>query len=116
MLSGDRVIATHLDSFWIGSYIQFWDGLGSDSRCFLLASLEIFGMPHLHVGRSLESLPLCDPWSLGLGLHDGPDIKSRRSSYLPFGSWGFQPSSTLSGFLTVYCPTQDWKQELIQML
>jgi hypothetical protein len=41
MLSDDRVILTHLYSFWIGSYIQFWGGLGLD----ILAWPE---MPRLH--------------------------------------------------------------------
>ena len=49
MLSGDEEIFTHFYSFWIGSYIDFWVGLGSDSRCFLLAWSEMLGMPHLHV-------------------------------------------------------------------
>ena len=40
-LSNDGVTLTHLYSFWIGSYIQFWGGLGLD----ILAWPE---MPRLH--------------------------------------------------------------------
>jgi hypothetical protein len=40
---------SYLHSFWIGSYIQFGGGLGSDSRCFRLAWSEMLGVPHLHM-------------------------------------------------------------------
>jgi hypothetical protein len=56
-LSNDGVTLTHLYSFWIGSYIQFWGGVGSDSRCFLLAWSEILGMSHLHVERLGGAVP-----------------------------------------------------------
>jgi hypothetical protein len=45
----DAVVLTQLYSFWIESYIHFWGGLGSRSRCFLLAWSEMLGIPHLHV-------------------------------------------------------------------
>jgi hypothetical protein len=48
MFSDDGVILSHLYSFCIGSHIQFWAGLGSDSRCFLFVWSEMLGMPHLH--------------------------------------------------------------------
>lgn len=71
MLSDDRVILIHLYSIWTGSYIWYWGGLGSDSRCFLLAWPEI---PHLHEGRSVGTAPM---WLMativsmrGLWLHD----------------------------------------------
>jgi hypothetical protein len=48
MLLDDRVVLTHLYCFQIGSSIQFWGGLGSESRCFLLAWSEMLGMSHLH--------------------------------------------------------------------
>ena len=57
MLSGHGVILTHLYSFWIGSYKHLGHGLGSDSRCVLLAWSEMLGMPHLHV----EGLRGCCP-------------------------------------------------------
>ena len=52
---------SHLYSSWIGSYIQFWGGLGFDSRCFLLTWSEMLGMPHLHV-EGFGVLPLRDSW------------------------------------------------------
>lgn len=49
----DEVILTPLflldRDIYIYIYI-YWRGLGSDSRCFLLAWSEMLGVSHLHVG------------------------------------------------------------------
>jgi hypothetical protein len=58
MLLGDGVILSHYLLLLDRILDTFWGELGSDSRCFLLAWSEMFGMPHLQ--RALWVLPLCD--------------------------------------------------------
>ena len=103
MLSGDRVILTHLYFFWIGSYIHFGGGLGSDSRCFSLAWYEMSGMPHLHVEGLGSTAPMgviIKTFSMACCGHMtrawGKQLKLLPS---PSGFQGFQLCSVLPGFL-----------------
>lgn len=120
MLSGDGVIITHIYSFWIGTYIYFWDGWDmTGDAFFLLVWFKMLGMTHLHVDEVSGHCPyMTDSYNSfheGIWSHDRKQFKpgqkhlnllpssenfwrGRASNTLNLVSWQSSLTHTITGF------------------